>query len=372
MSVQKNILRDPSQKAGSCRVDTERDFGADLVRIAAGLLVLTVHFFLRNGFYYSEAGDLWGILACAVRIFSYSCVPLFMVLTGYLKCRKAWTPSYYLSLIPILISYTVISLIHLIYKICYEGVRMTVFEWIEEFLSFQLANYSWYVGMYVGLFLFSPLLNLIWSGCRTKKQHAGVVLTMAALTLLPPTVNGIANTGYELLPAYFTQIYYVAYYFIGCYIRTYRPKIRTGTGLAAAGALCILMAVVNVITRTEPAGFYSGFSSGYGTLPTAAVTVFIFLSLCRISSKSPKIKKTAAFFSGLIFEVYLLSYLFDKHIYILHYKAYPMSLYLPVGILMVSAVFLLSCAAAIPVKKLSKTVYGRLLRRYETQKNRAG
>ena len=344
--------------------NTGREFGADLVRIAAGLLVLTVHFFLRNGFYYSEAGDLWGILACAVRIFAYSCVPLFMMLTGYLKCTKPWTKRYYLSLLPILTSYTLISLIHLLYKVLYEGVRMPVWQWIEEFLSFQLANYSWYVGMYVGLFLFSPLLNLIWDGCRTKKQHAGVAGTMIALTLLPSTVNGIADTGYELLPAYFTQIYCVAYYFMGCYVRTYRPKVRTGTGLAAACTLCILMAVINVITRTEPAGFYSGFSSGYSMLPTAAVTALIFLSLYGISTEKPKVKKTAAFFSGLIFEVYLLSFLFDQHIYVLYYKEYPMSLYFPVGFLMVSAVFILSCAAAIPVRKISEAVYRELLLRY--------
>ncbi|MBQ6035677.1 MAG: acyltransferase family protein [Lachnospiraceae bacterium] len=345
--------------------NTERDFGADIVRITAGLLVLTVHFFLRNGFYYREADSLWGILAVAMRTFSFSCVPLFMMLTGYLKCGKTWTKRYYLSLVPILISYTLISLIHLLYKVLYEDVRMPVWQWIEEYLSFQLANYSWYVGMYVGLFLFSPLLNLIWSGCRTKKQHTAVVLTMLSLTLLPASVNSIVNCGCDLLPAYFTQIYYVAYYFMGCYIRTYQPKIHPGLSLFAAAALCILTAVLNVVTRTEPSNFYSGFSCSYGTVPTALITVFIFLSLYRISSSHIKVRKTAAFFSGRIFEVYLLSYLFDQHIYVLHYKEYPMSLYLPVGLLMVSAVFLLSCAAAVPVKKLSETIYRRLVHRHD-------
>ncbi|MBQ9911227.1 MAG: hypothetical protein IJM50_06995 [Lachnospiraceae bacterium] len=123
--------------------DTERDFGADLVRITAGVLVLTVHFFLRNGFYYREARGFFGVLAVAFRTAALNCVPLFMMLTGYLKCKKEWTLRSYLSIVPILTSYVVISLIHLAYKILYAGVRMSAIEWLLQLISFKLADYSW-------------------------------------------------------------------------------------------------------------------------------------------------------------------------------------------------------------------------------------
>ena len=45
----------------------DRDFGADVVRIAAGIMVLTLHFFLRNGFYYRELTGFFGISADACR-----------------------------------------------------------------------------------------------------------------------------------------------------------------------------------------------------------------------------------------------------------------------------------------------------------------
>ena len=40
-----------------------RDFGADIVRITALFMVLWLHFYLRNGFYYTEITDLSGFIA---------------------------------------------------------------------------------------------------------------------------------------------------------------------------------------------------------------------------------------------------------------------------------------------------------------------
>ena len=99
-------------------------------------MLLVLHFFLRNGFYYKEIQDGWGFLAVMVRSIVYCCVPLFMVLTGYLKCGRTWTASHYRSIIPILISYGIISLIHLVYKITFLKVSMPPGEWVLQFFSF--------------------------------------------------------------------------------------------------------------------------------------------------------------------------------------------------------------------------------------------
>ena len=93
-----------------------RDFGADVVRITALFMVLMIHYFLRNGFYYREAAGFFGFTALMLRSATLCCVPLFMMLTGYLKCGKPWNPAYYRSILPILFSYLMISLIHLPYR----------------------------------------------------------------------------------------------------------------------------------------------------------------------------------------------------------------------------------------------------------------
>ena len=52
---QSDIRHDPDRMHDS--VMKNRDFGADVVRVLSCLLVLILHFFLRNGFYYREIVD---------------------------------------------------------------------------------------------------------------------------------------------------------------------------------------------------------------------------------------------------------------------------------------------------------------------------
>ena len=117
-----------------------RDFGADIVRITALFMVLWLHFYLRNGFYYTEITDLSGFIAVMFRPILMCCVPLFMILTGYLKCSKKWDLRYYRSLFPILVSYLLISLIHLPYKIFFQDQHASIGDWILQILRFELAN----------------------------------------------------------------------------------------------------------------------------------------------------------------------------------------------------------------------------------------
>lgn len=333
-----------------------RDFGADVVRIYAVIMVLILHFFLRNGFYYRKMDDLWGILTMTMRSVSLCSVPLFVMLTGYLKCHKAWSGRYYFSLIPVLVSYTLISGLHLLFKIFYEGVRMSVWEWTEQFLGFELATYGWYVGMYIGLFLLTPLINKIWAACRNRREHLLVVLTLCAVTFLPATVNLLTDSDLNLMPAYFTKMYYIAYYCIGAYISTYRPRVRHGILWGIILFLGILISVINMCTRSDPANFYSGFSASYDHLLTAVLTVCTFLSLYRIECRNIRIRYLAAKLSGIVFELYLSSYLLDRIIFPRFDQRNAVFMYLPVGLWMVSAVFFGTSVIAWVINRITKRI----------------
>ena len=339
----------------------EREFGADVVRITALFMVLWLHYYLRNGFYYQEAAGVSGFLALMSRSMLLSCVPLFMMLTGYLKCGRKWSVGYYRSLLPILLSYLIISLIHLPYKIFFQDRQASAVEWILSFLKFELATYSWYVSMYIGLFLISPLLNLIWNSCRNPKAHLAVVLTFVALTFLPSSANH-TSLG-NVLPSYFQSVYYVTYYLIGCYIRTYRPKPNRLLCALLALMTGALIAWINLRTRTDAADFYTGYNIGYNSLSAGLMTTAVFLILYRCGCERDRIRRTAAHISGVVFEIYLLSYIADSNIYVLFYKKYPMSLYLPAGLLMTFAVFIMTYPLALGVNRLVRCITSRLCRR---------
>ena len=54
-----------------------REFGADLVRVAAVCLLFWLHFLLRNGFYHMPITDAASFIANMARPLFMTCVPLF-------------------------------------------------------------------------------------------------------------------------------------------------------------------------------------------------------------------------------------------------------------------------------------------------------
>lgn len=327
---------------------SSRDFGADCVRILSICLLFWLHFYLRNGFYYQEVTDFYGFLAVSMRPVFMCCVPLFVILTGYLKCGKKWDLHYYRSIVPILLSWIVISLIHLVYKIYVLHQTADFRTWLLDFLAFKLANYSWYIGMYMGLFLIIPLLNMIWNSCSGRNMHLAVVATLLAVSVLPSTINTLYKES-SLVPNYFSSLYYVAYYMIGCYIRTYRPKINRIFSIALVFGLGMFLAAINIHTREEAAKFYSGYSASYNHLITVLMSTLLFLTAYQFSCQKMLLQKTAAAISNVVLEMYLLSYLFDSRIYVMHAGEYTFSGYFKYGLAMTAAVFICSFLSALIV-----------------------
>ena len=85
--------------------------GIDIVKILAVFLVVSVHFFLYNGFYYEPLTNSSALGPIAFRWLAYICVPLFMIATGYLMKNKTLSKNYYLGALRVLILYLVISVI---------------------------------------------------------------------------------------------------------------------------------------------------------------------------------------------------------------------------------------------------------------------
>ena len=352
---------DEKKAADRQNTDAPRDMGADCVRIAAFVLLLWLHFYLRNGFYFNTVENAGGFIAVMFQPVFLCCVPLFVMLTGYLRCGKGWTARGYRSLIPIICSYLIITLIHLAYKIWWVGDDLSAKEWLQEFLRFHVANYGWYVGMYIGLFLLSPLINTFWAACTTKKQHIGAVLTVAAVTFLPVTANNL-GTEVDILPSYFQALYWLAYYMIGCYIRTYRPKPRRAVCVGIVLALGAGVAALNLLTREDAGNFYTGVDVSYNHLISAVITTALFLMFYQTDIRRPRVKKIAVFLAGITFEAYLMSYLFDSNIYVMFYGKYPMTMYFPVGLLMTAVVFAGAMVTGFIVKQLTKKLTGRWMK----------
>lgn len=282
----------------------KRESGVDLLRCLALLCVNGVHSYLYNGFY--DEKQIGFAMWCADSAFwlFYSCNCLFMLLTGYLKSGKPYKKGYYRSLFVILIGYVLTCAIAFPIRHFVLNEQLTLFQWLEKLVTF--GNYGWYVEMYIGLFLLSPLLNILLEKLETGKQYCWLLGTMLFLTAIP------SITPINIIPDYWSSLYPLTMYVIGAGIRRFRPKISGWlAGLLTVATLC-LMGLITVLATDGK--YTTGFTQGYGGFWVTLVGTLVFLTLYRVELPG----KAASFFrwlAGGCFEGYLLSRLFDVWAY---------------------------------------------------------
>lgn len=306
----------------------KRDPAMDIIRCTALFCVTAVHFFLNNGFY-SETVAGWRMYVMVLMRTGFMvCVPLFMVLSGYLMLYKKPVRSYYAKLVRTVGIYLLASLFCSIYRRLDTG-SISVPGEIAGLFSFSTASYSWYVEMYIGLFLLIPYLNILYHGLDSRRSKQYLLLTLLLLTALPAVVNVYrfsepqwwlkpsGSTAYHpLLPDWWTGIYPITYYFIGCYLREYPLKLKRSINLLLIGVVWLTVGSFNYY-RSYGWSFIWGDWQDWGSLFNVIQTVLVFsyLSQRDCSQMGEKTIKLFACLSKLSLGAYLLSEIFDEIFY---------------------------------------------------------
>ena len=281
-----------------------RESGIDLIRCVGLFFVVSVHFFARNGFYSEPqvGGAIWA--ANSVRWLFFGCNGIFMTLTGYLKSTKPFNRDYYRSLLPILLSYLLTCIISFPIRHFLMGEKLTLWQWLGKLASF--TDYSWYVEMYIGLFLLSPAINLLLQRLQEPKELLWLAGTMVVLTALPSVTAG------TLIPDYWSSLYPVTYYVLGAVIRRLQPKLPRWLCLAWVALIAMGLGFVSLITATQV--ITDGFGQGYGGFWITAMVILLFLGLYQLPI-GEKTGKVLGWMAGGCFEGYILSWLLDNWAY---------------------------------------------------------
>ena len=276
----------------------KRQSGIDLVRITGLFFVVGVHQFLYNRFYYEPQAGFWMWSADVWRWLFFCCNGIFMMLSGYLRCRKTELRDCYRGLIPVLLGYTMCCAI--IFPVQYLlGERISPMEWLTRFVTF--GNYAWYVEMYIGLILFSPVINL-----GLKHMDDKTLGMFANLMVFVTSAHNM--TALDIIPNYWSSLYPVTYYILGAAIRRLQPKVKVWEGLGLAMVISMGLALTSIATTDE--GFSKGFTQGYGGFWTMLTAAGVFLAFYRVKV-GKKTGKVLAWLAGGVFEGYLLSKIFD-------------------------------------------------------------
>lgn len=326
-----------------------RESGIDLIRCLGLLFVTGLHAFLYNGFYAEpQTGPLMWAADSVFWLF-FTCNGIFMTLTGYLKCEKPLGWDYYRSLLPVLIGYVLTCLISFPIRHFLLGEKLTLFAWLEKLVTF--GNYAWYIEMYIGLILISPVINLALNALTERRQLYYLAGVMIVLTALPSV------TSINLIPDYWKPLFPLTYYVLGAVIRKLQPNIKPWICLAAAAVTAMVTGLISLLSTNE--GFSSGFGQGYGGFWPTVIVVCLFVGLYRLNI-GPRIAKALCWMAGGVFEGYILSRLLDVWVYDLVKSWHTPERYPLIFVCITIPVFILSLLTGKALHTLSMWIYRRI------------
>lgn len=288
---------------------SDRVFGLDLIRCLAAFFVISVHFFLNSGYYNTPLEGKRMFVLAIIRWLTFTCVPLFLILTGFLNRKKSLSKKYYKRIIPILYEYLICSILCIIFNIAYLNNDVPVKKCIISILGFSAAPYSWYVNMYIGLFLLIPFLNVLYNNLEFRKQKITLIISMVLIVSLP----FIFNIKFQILPDFWVVLYPIMYYFIGMYLAEYEVRISRLISILVILFVPIIEALVSF--KFSKGLNWTPALDNYGAFPTTIVAISIFLLLYKVTISNNIIKNLIESISNCTLSIYLISWIFDTIIY---------------------------------------------------------
>lgn len=288
-----------------------RQSGLDIVRVFAILFVIAGHFFINTPAKTAIfEGPSMFIQGMGQTLFLIN-VPLFLILTGYLNLNKKISKGYYRGMIAVLLSYLFISVVTIVCRSAILGEHLSPIKWILKITDFSAINYAWYVEMWIGLFMLTPFLNILWKNIETKRHKHILLATLYFLCAFPDMFN---RYGVRLVPGYWELIYPCAFYYIGAYIKEYQPSVKSRWILPAfILGCCLINPVFNALFVSNHSMIQlAGDGNGIIGMPLAAA---FFLLVYKTNISNTIIRRCLESVSQVSLDMYLISYIFDTLYY---------------------------------------------------------
>lgn len=333
----------------------------DLIRAVALLTVVSVQFLLNTGFYQEIVAGKRMYAMTLIRCACSVCVPLFMLLTGYLSAEKRVSVTHYRGLGKTLGEYVLSAVGCIAFRRFYLGESISLKFGVLSVLDFSASSYGWYVEMYIGLFLLAPFLNLIYKGLKNQKEKKYLILIVFFLSSGASVLNGfdlttagfwtnpaVAQYDTKLVPAWWAFLYPVLYYFLGCYIRECSVRISIKKALPLIFLAVVFFGSYNYY-RSYGTTYRSGIWQDWNSLQAVFLSVLVFVLLLSLNLERVPgcIASGVRKISELSFAAYLLSACSDQFLYpYLNHAVYGMTDRLNYFPLVVGGSFVLSLLGA--------------------------
>lgn len=344
----------------------------DIIRIFALYTVTAVHFFLSINYLEQPINSPRMYVMTVMRTFFMICVPLFIMLSGYLMNNKKLSKRYYLGIVKTLGIYILACGANYIYRILYLKEDISFLMFCAGIFDYSIAPYAWYVEMYIGLFLIIPFINLSYNNLGSKKHKQILIITAVFLTAAPGIANiwnpvtpgffatpSVGKYYIKLIPDWWKNFYPVTYYLLGCYLKEYGLGISKSKNIVLL-ILSVLCGGLFNIYRSYPLEFIGGVWQEWGSLINVINTVLVFNLLLFINDENvpAKLHKPLKTLSDITFGAYLMSWVFDNLFYAKLCAAIPeIPMRLEYFIVMPLLTFVCSIAASFVLNIIYNFIY---------------
>lgn len=286
-----------------------RNINIDIIKTLALFFVIGIHFF-TNTEYYSLDYSVKNFFYIPIRNIVTSCVPLFLITTGYLCKNKTWNKKYYIGLVKVTLLYSFVIVI----------ITYTDFSHLENFniIKSPLVNilnykyYGWYVSMYIGLMLIAPIFNIAFKNMENKTRKITVLNIILAITLPITIVDLFTNIQDSILAHLMSNWWHgawpIMYYVIGLYF-SYNKNTIKNLKTIFLGILILSTSVYFIFGVHEE-------STVFANIFIAGIASCIFKLILDSNFSLPtKIETILMVISKHTLPAYLLSYIVDSYIY---------------------------------------------------------
>lgn len=312
---------------------SKREIGVDVVKSMAILSVVGVHFFLNTRYYRVDLNNINLFIQTVIQQICLICIPLFVMATGYLNNNTKINKRYYKKILPIIYLYLLYSIPALIYRSHIGEIPFDIPLWVDQILHFKGHRYSWYINLYFGLFLLIPFLNKMYNSLENKKEKIILIGILALLTC------AAAVPAFHL-PGYWKSIYPLTYYFVGKYIKEFKPEISVPKNIGFIIMIVLLQAIIEYIAAGN--GEYKHVLTDYSSVFRLVEGYLIFILLYKLEIKNNSFRKIIISISKLTLDIYLASFITDRLTYIV-LKPYNIPqeiyIYLMIPLVLTSFVF---------------------------------
>jgi surface polysaccharide O-acyltransferase-like enzyme len=290
----------------------------NVLRIFACLMVLTVH---SGEFFYIGAGGsiirenhVW---VNNYGSFMRACVPLFVMISGYLLLPIKETPGIFYKrrftrvLIPFLIWSAMYALVP--YLLGANTLDQAVKNFVTIPINFNDNDgHLWFVYMLIGLYLFIPVISP-WVQTASKQFKQGF-LAIWLVTLYFPYVNTIypqilGEAFWNKYPSGYYFSGYIGYLVLGHYIKEYVKLSKTGSFVFGLIMVIIGYTITNLVFAHQMPFAKNipelELSWSFPTINVALMALGLFLMFSIITFKSAATEKFFAKVSALTYGVYL-------------------------------------------------------------------